>query len=248
MIVYSVPKAGTYLLNEILQAMGLENTRLHLMPTTLTDYRFCTRSEACRDYLDLVRPVVVNQALEMMLPGQFSVGHLDYSQDIVEALAGFRVVFVRRNLRDCLISFMRWEESTGRDPERTQDWAGMPDGADKTLIYLRDLGSQYLLWCKTIAGWAGYAEAEQFSFESLCGDDGAARQIADLKRIFRLSGLTTAEPDYGAILRKTLGAETMTWSGSRTDRRTFWDDRVERVFAELGGVEINRALGYSALP
>jgi hypothetical protein len=242
--VCSVPKAGTYLLAEILQEMGLENTRLHLSPTALTDYRFCTRSEARRDYLQLLRPVPLNRALDMMLPGQFSVGHLDYSPEIVSALNEFRVLFVRRNIRDCLISFMRWEESTGRDPERTRDWAGMPDGPDKTLVYLRDLGSQFLQWSQGIIGWAECAQAEQVTFEGLWGDYGEAHQVSDLKRIFRFCEIAASEPERSAMIRRVMGAETMTWSGARTNNAIFWDDRVERAFVELGGVAINRALGY----
>ena len=229
---------------EILSAIGLRNTKVHLSVMSLTDYRHCTPLEARREYLKLSRSIGLRESLNLIHGGQFAVGHLDFSEAVLAELDQFRVLFLRRNVRDTLISFMRWEESTGREPERTARWAGLPDGPEKTLIYLEDLGRHYLDWCKMIAGWAACDRAEQFSFESLVGDRGAAQQYSDLDRVFRLSEVSGPKPEWQAVLPGIIGSETMTWSGARTHSERFWDERVEQVFADLGGLELNRLLGY----
>jgi predicted O-methyltransferase YrrM len=113
-------------------------------------------------------------------------------------------------------------------------------GPDQTLLFLRDLGGWYLGWCRGICSWLGSPFAEQLTFESLYGDYGREAQIADLRRVFRFCGIKAPEPDWDAVIRKVVGFNSQTWSGARTDRALYWDSRVEQVFAELGGYDVNR--------
>ena len=160
------------------------------------------------------------------MPGQFAVGHLSFTPVATALLAPFRTIFTYRNLRDSLISFLRWEESTGRDADRTKDWKDLPDAPAKVLIFMQDLGAFYLNWCASIVGWISHAGIYRCGFEQLIGDYGPKPQREYLRDIFEFTGVSGPEPDWDVVLGRVIGARTMTWSGSRTDRNVFWDDEV----------------------
>lgn len=242
-MVCSLPKAGTYLVSAFLAAMGMEDVHLHLDDTFLTDYRYASREQARSDYKQLRRNIPLQTIIDFILPGQFAVGHLPCTPIIADLLEDFRIIFAYRNLRDGLISFMRWEQFAGRDHERTKDWISLTDSPAKVMVFMEDLGKMYLQWCSALIGWTASPNVYKCSFEEILGDKGQDTQVACLHDIFVHSGMEGNEPDWHEIVHEVVGSETMTWSGVRTVRENYWDDNVEAAFREAGGAELNRLLG-----
>lgn len=175
-IVCSIPKAGTYLLATFLQEMGLENAGLHLHPHLLADYRFASLNHARYYYKDLLHSIDLKDSLRLLGPGQFMVSHLEYDPQTLCLLEGYRVLFIWRDVRDALISYMRFLESTGRDGAPEKDWYKRSPGPDQMLLFLRDLGRWYLDWCRGISAWVRSPCPEQLTFESLHGGTMAGKR------------------------------------------------------------------------
>ncbi len=60
-----------------------------------------------REVSALIIDLPLRQSAELIGPGQFAVGHLPRTPDVVEPLATFRKIFIHRDLRDALVSYQQ---------------------------------------------------------------------------------------------------------------------------------------------
>lgn len=243
-VVASLPKAGTYLIPELLRPLGLEHVPIHLGLDTHRDYRFATREQADRDDGRFVVRIPLEQLVELLQPGQVIGGHLRFDERTMSAVAGCKVVAACRDLRDGIVSHMRWLARTGRGGKKTAPWRNMPDGPDKMLAYLDAWGSFYVDLCRQVAGWLDQDQALALRFETLMGDDGADAQAELMVRLADWVDRPIDPDEARGILTGAIGAATLTYSGRRTQREAFWDDRVEEAFQAQGGEALNGRLGY----
>lgn len=245
-IVCSIPKAGTYLVDRLLELLGCVPTRLHLSSTLLTDYRFATLREARENYERLLVDVPLERAVELHLPGQFSVGHLECSERVCEVLSSVKKVFVFRDLRDGLVSYLRFLASTGREGEATRAWKDLPPGPGQMLRFLDAAGQDYFNMTLPMIAWLDHPDVFSISFETLYGDAGADEQRALIERLHGFLELPGELPDIDSLCGSLLGAPTMTWSGGRARSETYWNDEVEQRFIAFGGLTANQRLGYES--
>ncbi len=243
-IICSMPKAGTYLYAKLLELLGVEFVRLHLWLTGFSDYRFASIKEGRERYKEFNIEMPLSKTLELIHPGQFAVSHLECSSLTRELLRDFKKIFVYRNFRDSLISHMRFMVDTGRDKEGTAPFRHLPDGPDKLLKYIEVYSGHFIKESKGVLGWIDQDDILKLSFEDIYGDNGEERQYKVIRDICKFLDLPPEKRNYREILIQLIGAKTLTWSGKRTDRSIFWDERVERRFAEIGGREINKKLNY----
>lgn len=243
-IVCSIPKAGTYLVHRLLELLGCVPSRLHLSSTLLTDYRFATVREARENYEKLMVDVPLHRAVDLVLPGQFSVGHLECSDYVREALSDVKKMFVFRDLRDGVVSFLRFLASTGREGEVTCDWKDLPAGPEQMLRFLDAAGQDYFNQTLPMIDWLDQPDVFFVSFETLYGDAGADEQRSLIERLHGFLELPGDTLDVDALCGSLIGAPTMTWSGGRVSRDAYWNDEVEGRFERFGGVEANHRLGY----
>jgi hypothetical protein len=242
----SIPKAGTYLLAEVLAAFGCEWTKLHLAPDSVEDYRGRTFEEIRAGGSRSVIYAPLWQTSLLIRPGQFGVGHLDCDAENKRILAEFKKIFIYRELRDALISQMRFQVEASRRGEEVGGWKDLPDGPRRMEGFLADpAASSYMLSrIRKMSNWLGESDVYCLSFETLYGDRGAECQERTLRGLHEFLEVPIPLQNPRDSMAQVLGKPTRTWSGKRSAKQRYWDGRVEDQFRRLGGVELNAAFGY----
>jgi glycosyltransferase involved in cell wall biosynthesis len=247
-IVVSIPKAGTYLLAEILKTLGLEDSGIHVNRNDLSDYRFATIKEAREEYLKYSVNVPLKNSINLIAHGQFVVGHLPYEPDILAMLRDFKVIFVKRDIRDAIISQMRFFSLPGRGRHPNQAWKQLEDGPEKLLAFMDLHGPEFISIYDGMVNWLEDVNACKVSFEDVYGDLGEKRACETIERLVKHLDLNCRGyqfVDYNQLLGKVIGSETKTWSGGRTRREKYWNSAVNDRFDQLGGTAANKKLGYT---
>ncbi len=243
--VCSIRKAGTYLLAGVLERLGLVNTDVHAWTDGFSDYRNCTLEEKQRESERLVRHLPLQTTAQLVGPGQFIVGHLPCDDSVRRSLNGFRTFFITRDLRDALVSHMRFFAQHGRGGPRTPEWKDIADPHARMAAYLAIHGEEFLQVAARMAPWLREPGVLTVSFEALLGDRGGSVQDAAVHAIAGHLGLPGAAV---GLLDDVLGSPTLTWSGRRSNRREFWDDRADDFFRAHGGGDLNARFGYDESP
>lgn len=241
-VVCSIPKSGTYLIAEVLQRMGLVSSGLHLRAAGVTDYRFASIQQMREDYMRWDSRLPLADSAQLIRPGQFAAGHVEHNDYTKSILHPFKKVFVFRELRDCLVSWLRFLQDTGRTGRAEDDWKRLPEGPEKMLRFLDALGEKFFVQCHP--NWLDEPEVFAVSFESLYGDYGRDRQVEVLRKLHAFLDLPGKPAAPEQWIDQALERPTKTWSGQRSRRDMYWNDEVEARFGELGGRRLNARLGY----
>lgn len=239
--VHSIPKAGTYLLGKLLSVSGWLDTEIHLMADGFTDYRGKTIQQKREDYLELLVPAGATDVAKIIHEGQFVVGHLPCDDQIKQVFRDFKQLFIYRDLRDCLVSHMRFLEKR-KNPSH-EIWSAIDDGKQKFLKYLEHSGHEFFNIARPMIAWLDEKNVEKICFEKLCGDAGSAVQNDEITRIFDYLGVSR-QFSFDELVQKVFGANTLTWSGKRSDRTEYWSEDAQGLFMEYGGDRLNLLLGY----
>jgi len=243
-VVCSIPKAGTYLLNELLQTMGLVSARIHLGEEGFSDYRFASLETARSRYAELDVRLPLADTVQLLLPGQFAVGHLRCRPEVRDALGSIRKVFAYRDLRDCVVSWMRFIVDAGRVTPDRQEWASAPDGPAR-LEKMLDSRTGFDFDCvREMTEWRRDPDVLSVCYETLLRNPNTAESQGCISALADFLMVPTGDVQSASILPAVLSRQTLTKSAKPTDWREYWDDRVEAAFRARGGVEINRNLGY----
>ena len=235
-IVASIPKAGTYLVSEILCNLGFGRTWMHLSRSGEHFMRYDPqRLEEGRQHPERFRvEMPLADSLALIGDGEFAVSHLPRTSVNETLLDRFRIIFVQRDLRKCLVSRLRVWLSTDRGrPFADTDWYRHPDRRQQMRLMLGDRGPELLQEMRSIARWREFPGVVTLSYEQIVAGDVPALLGADA-------------PTVAAAADTALHARTLTRSASTTGLEAFWSSESESVFADLGGVDLNRALGYDA--
>jgi plasmid stabilization system protein ParE len=243
-LICSLPKSGTYLFAELLRALGQVPTNVHVSAESFTDYRFADIGFAKACFRELERAIPLTRVARMMRPGQFTVGHL--GPEIRSLVPDFKILFVYRDLRDGMVSYVRWLQHSGRHPQGERGWWTLDDGPQKLLTWMREDGDGpgYVRWCANIAAWLDAPDAIKISFETIYGDNGPARQQQAVNELCRYLELPGNPPQAGPLVERVLATPSLTRSSGRSRREQFWNSEVEAVFRSLGGQMLNERLGY----
>jgi hypothetical protein len=233
-IVVSIPKAGTYLVSEILRNLGFDRTWMHLSRSGRHFMRYDPqRLEEGRQHPDRFKvEMPLAESLALIGDGAFAVSHLPRTPVNERLLDRFRIVFVQRDLRRCLVSRLRVWLSTDRGrPFAGTAWYRHPDRREKMRLMLGARGADLLDEIRSIARWRSFPGVVTLSYERIVAGD--------------LPGLLGAEaPAVAAAADRALRARTLTRSGPTERFEDYWGPEAEAVFAGLGGLDLNRALGY----
>ncbi len=243
--VLSIPKSGTYLLASILEKACLVNTCIHMWENGFHDYRNKTIPEMVHRYKEFAVNMPLIEGLKLVLPGQFCVGHLSYSTENIAALKAFKIFLTIRNIRDVLISFMRWFSNEGRGEQHGKEWKAIPCKKDRMYHFLNLFIQELMEWVKGIVGWMDHHEIEVLKYEDLMGDYGHDKQVAAYKRILNYIGIESHCKTPEIIINNTINKPTKTWSGKRSDQIEYWSDRCEDIFLKFDGAKFNQFLGYT---
>lgn len=245
-LICSIPKSGTYLYTRLLELLGIEPTRLHLMTTHIVDYRYWSTDTINKDYNKTFIDIPIKDSVKLIEPGQFAASHIECTPQTRDVLKNFRILFLFREMRDVVVSHMRWATANNWGSEKTNIWRNMPEGPGKMLAYFDDLGEFFFQSrCYPVLKWMKQPGVLALSFEQIYGDYGKEKQSDTLVQILRHCNFDDTGIEKEELLTSLIGTQTETWSGSRTQREKYWSEEVERKFVELGGQDINEKLGFN---
>lgn len=244
-LICSIPKSGTYLFGALLTKLSVEPCEVHLREEAFTDYRFVSLDEQRSQHKSLDVHCPIASAVPLILPGQFAVGHVVHNSGIKDIFKDFRIIFTFRDLRDCMVSQMRFYAKNKRRTSVSEGWGTWPDGPERMKGYLEHEGEFFLRQrAAPLLPWLDEPNVLALSYEEVMGDYGTAKRQDMLSRL--LDFLELPEPGHiEDVLAAVFGTETMTSSGKRTERTSYWDDEVEAFFSSHGGPDMNRRLGYA---
>lgn len=241
-IICSIPKAGTYLFAKLLENIGLNFCRLHLWASGFSDYRFVSIREGRENYFKYSVEMPLNDSLKLISPGQFAVSHLECTLQTRHMLKEFKKIYIYRNIRDVIVSHMRFMSDTGRGGDN--EFMNLVNGPAKMIKYMETpILRNIIVTIRDSLAWMNDDDTLKVSFEKIYGDRGKDEQYKNMEEICFFLGVDNCN-GYEQIINQTIGSETLTFSGSRTKWEDFWSDEVEVLFQHLGGVDINRELGY----
>jgi Sulfotransferase domain len=238
-VVVSVPKSGTYLFGEVLTALGVESTHIHVATYGFQDLRYVSRDFAITQAAETFVMIPSDKTLPLVLSGQQVVSHFPFTPDVHDQLKRFKILFTYRDVRDTFVSTMRWVAKKGKAVGSPEGWEDQPDSPEKMLKFIEKHGAHYLWDIKCMKDWTAQPGVLSLSFEELQGDFGPDRQTRAVQRIADLVGIPLPEGGVGPILEKSLGKETLTFSGKRSSRDGVWSDKVDKFFRDYGADEID---------
>jgi Sulfotransferase domain len=239
-VVVSIPKSGTYLVAELLKTLGYRWTGMHLAETAYTDYSGSQLQEARENPGRFARSEPLSVSLTRIHAGEFAVGHLPFKREVVEAVRPFKRLFVTRDLRSALISYMRFMQTTGRLGARQLAWYSIPDLRQRCQVFLRT-SAPYMLqrFYEGMIGWSNLDGTLHVRFEELTND--TPQGAGTIESVATFLGVSNCEAR--AVLRASLASETITKSDGLTRLEDYWSDEAEKCFIEIGGLELNAQLG-----
>lgn len=242
-IVISLPKAGTYLVAELLKAFGYRATGWHLGAKGCTDYSRANLVEARRNPAKYTRNGAPREFLKKVWPGEFAVGHLPYTDEILQATAGFQRLYLTRDLRTALVSYMRFLADTGRMDAKNLPWYSLADRRQQVVVFLATTAPRILeALYNRMVGWSELEGVHQVRFEDLTGDTPQALATTDALAAFL--GITNYDAD--TILQTSLAATTVTKSDGLTQLADYWSDDAEKWFHQIGAVALQDRLACAA--
>jgi hypothetical protein len=245
-IVITTPKAGTYLVGKILAELGLTDLEVHLGMDGFSDYRGRSKQEKIERTRHLAISLPIELTSRLVLPGQFAVGHIPYVPRAIPLFEDFVRIVAVREVRASLTSMMRFEYlRLVADPGRAllkRSWISRPDGPERMLAFLEAMGADFLAVLRAVHPWRAHPGCIVLRFEQLLGDDGRESQLQAVAAIANRAGV---EADTAKTLERALGADTLTYSGARSNVATYWSGEAEQIFQTLGGEDLNNAFGYS---
>jgi hypothetical protein len=241
--IISIPKAGTYMVGLLLERLGYRDSELHVSQTFLTDYRAMSIAQKRRPaFEERNYALPIGASAQLIGDGQFLVGHLRAEDDARRALAGFKKVFLYRDLVDATISHLRFVVDTGRAPPDAA-WAAMEPSPAQLLGFLEHLGD-YLFnrAYRPLMGWLDDAEVFAISFEELSGDRGLEHRAARLRELTDFLGV--GENPEQLLASQVMGRQTKTLSSGRTEAQPYLDDATRQALRDLGVNALHDRLGY----
>ncbi len=239
-VILSVPKAGTYLTAKIFEALGFVDLELHISSEYLADYRWMSLEEKREYNLSTIKNIPINQVVKMIAPGQFVVGHIPCSDQTTDLLEPFKRVFLKRNLRDGIVSYMRFCLKKEVD-DTDQEWKNARGKKAQLEGFLQTrLASDFLNMSKQVVSWSNVDDTLTVAFEKLLESP-----LVEVRRIADYCGIEIESDSLENIVQRAFDAPNTTYSGpNRSDYKPYWNDAVESEFCRLGGAEINHCLGY----
>jgi hypothetical protein len=106
--IISQPKAGTYLLSNILENMGISPSKLHFDPSLIRKFK------TLEDY-EKINVSLKTAVKKILKNNEFAVGHIPYSERDEYALSKTKKILITRNTNKIKDSASRYLKETGID-------------------------------------------------------------------------------------------------------------------------------------
>jgi hypothetical protein len=248
----SIPKAGAHLVVKALELMGLALGTRSIGSATVIGRRQTVKmllrgprlgADVVIVGIELPAPVRaawVRRRLAGVGPGQFSRGHVRFSEHFAHLLesGGLRTIHVIRDPRDVAVSHAHYMMARPRHPfhrhyRELGDWSSrlafsISGGPVHGVGYLASLAGRYRL----MEGWARDPRVLQVRFEDLVGSGGGGEDESQRETIAQILRFVEREPTDEKVGRtvETLFGGTSTF---REGRIGGWQEAFEPVHKQL---------------
>ena len=246
LLVNTVPKSGTYLVSGMLTQLGATDSGLHFRDDYYWDFWRQPQDEVIGSPGQFLRHEALERAIHSLGGAQFAVAHMSCSDENQHTLreARIRTLFMIRDIRDCLVSMMRFMA----DPRRwdsNPDWAELEDPGRRFAGFLRTSGEAMLKGVTNQLGWLD-AGVPIVRFEDLYGDNGEKNQLEAVSTIVDVAPIDPVAPEDAVVILRTkvMGKPNRTFSGQRSDGSMYASDEVLDLYEQLGVFELNRRMGF----
>lgn len=248
--IITVPKSGTYLITRILADLGIVDCGVHIATDHLQDNRFADEKVLRLQAWKYIVWVPYDISTRLIDQGQFSFGHIPYSGEAEKILQDFKKVFTFRELRDVIVSLVRYYDSREQNytkPEKRrlyEEFKAAPMGNGKFKAWYAMWGKEYTDLIRIMFPWKERSDVFRVKFETLMGDDGREAQFALLRELGASLDMSLSDDLIEKSLKDSIGADTLTYSGRRSVYGEWWNDELEDLFRSYGFDELNKIYGY----
>ncbi len=241
LLVNTIPKSGTYLLEAAAVHAGLHRTRLHLTAHFCDDYRGLPDAEMHAAPEQHRRAVPAAAVAQILQPGEVVVGHIDdHAQLDGAAPAGVRILHCVRDLRAVLASLYRFKRQVVRpiSPADTV-WRGLGE-AEGFLAFLGFFADRDVAHVGRTAACILERGEPRLRFEDLTG----AADLSSLQaQLVGWDAAAAAALATGVVQMR--GRPTPTLLAGVFMPQLVWSETAEEFFQDTGLARLNAGLGYS---
>lgn len=239
-LINSIPKSGTHLVDRTLQEIGFISSYIHLGNGHVDDNRGISDAEIHRGPGNRRILCSPSALCDLLAPGEIAMGHIDDLRELNKIRNnGITIINCVRDLRDALIS--RYHFSKTRVPSDSSTdklWRTLPAPSDFIGFLIARFPDDITV-AKEVARSIIHLGGPRIRFEDLIAGILQPSVSAMLDEIEpRLSSA------FQVALSKSINAHTATLSSKRADYKEYWDDDIQCYFDEMGLTALNNALGY----
>ena len=242
-IIISVPKSGTYLGAKILEKIGFIDLEIHVSDKYFADYRWMNLPAKRKQDLNVIKNVDIKHVVKLIQRGQFCVGHVPHSPANEHRLNRFIRFFLVRDIRDCVVSYMRFCQM--KDISGEEKWSKIQDDRERFECFLRTsvLAVGFFEMAKNVLGWEKTENTLTIRYEEMMsyGEN-------TFRRMCTHCGVELSDEKMSKLCREAFLEPNITFSGVHSQRskfRRYWSTEIDKLFDDFGGYEINRKLGYT---
>ena len=230
-LVATLPKAGTYLISNMLAFMGFHQTYFHLGRNKMQAYDPCMLQEGVDAPRQFDARIPMRESCHLIRSGEFAASHFAPDADVTTFFRDFHVISCIRELRAMMVSYANFICAAGphRMPDNTQTLEqGLPH-------YIRECGPTYLRDAEAIYQWRNHANALMLRMEDIFESP-----FENYKAIADHLGISIEQQAFDWDHIKNMNSMT-----KNTDKKLFeWSDAAEEAFEEISGPQTNERLGY----
>jgi hypothetical protein len=239
----SIPKSGTHFVGAFLEKLGFASCGIHIHEKGFTDYRFGSLREKQEEHERMQVFCPLEGLIRLVRNGQFIYGHIACSDEMRRMLSGFKVIFSYRELRTCMVSQMRFYQRTGRRSAKREGWGKAEKVEDVIRGYLKYEATFFLKnRVEPMIPWLCELRSLPVCYEVLMGDHGEQRRQDCIRDLCTF--LDMDRDSAKTAFEQAMRSETITRSAVRSRTEDYWNEEAEVFFRQMGGVEMNRKLGF----
>ncbi|MGR5177854.1 sulfotransferase domain-containing protein [Vibrio mediterranei] len=237
-LVNSIPKSGTYFLESILHDLDYTSTKLHVSGNdTIHDNRGDISENIHFD--PNKRHIRCNLThLSTLLSGSktVTVGHIEDQVSINAFIDNdFVVISMVRDLRDVLVSLMRFKEKTVKIKSPADALWRSLHGSDKLTAFISHYHEKDIRHIIQVTNNILNFPETIVKYEDLVTNKFNRTCFEGIEKIAHLEN----------VVSSNINKNTSTYSGKRTRYQEYWNDAIECYFEESGLKKLNERLGYT---
>jgi len=226
-IVVSTPKSGTYLMRELLDNIGLHSSYLHITMTGIYDYSKVSLEEGRSNPYSCFTACSLKKSLSSIKDNSFALSHLPCTDRNIELLSDFNIIYLTRDIKESILSFMLFSINTGRANTKIDNiWLYEKDHKKQFLSYIKTRGASIVNKHKSILPWIEQRNVNIFNFKNLI-----KYPYEEVDRLANILGIYPTKAEIEKIIADSYGKETIT--SSPKHKIDYWSKEAHNEIEKL---------------